>query len=102
MIVSLVQPMSIRQAAEVLKHSQNADERKAAAEALGDIGGLDAVQGLLSIVEDPGWPVRQAAARALGRLCEEAVEPALRSLSNDENAVVRRTARQALAALEVC
>jgi HEAT repeat protein len=94
--------MSIQQAAEVLRHSQNADERKAAADALGNIRGLDAAQGLLRIVEDPGWPVRQAAARVFGRLCEEAAAQALRTLSKDDNAVVRRTARQALAVLEMC
>lgn len=68
---------------------ENGQVRRAAAEALGDIGSeaVDAVPVLIQILEDEEWSVRKAAITALGNIGPEAAEavPALVQELRDES-----------------
>jgi HEAT repeat protein len=70
--------------------------RRAAAEALGQIGDPRAVEALTSALDDESAAARQAAAEALGQIGDpDAVEPLIGAL-NDQNAKVRVAAAAAL------
>jgi hypothetical protein len=73
--------------------------RAAAADALGAIGGDDAVAVLLRMLADPAAEVRQAATRGLGRLEHWASAAALLPLLGDPTWPVRRESALALAAM---
>ena len=68
-----------------------------AAEALGLIGDIRAVDGLTEALKDEDWLVRRNAAESLARLGDRRVIDALLPLLEDENDMVRDTAEGALA-----
>ena len=73
--------------------------RRAAAEALGDLGDSQAVPPLIQALGDSGWDVRRAAAEALGAVGDPQAIPALiKALGNDGGAV-RSAAAEALGAI---
>ena len=75
------------------------DVRRAAAEALGNLGDSRAVEPLIKALGDKDDGVRWAAANALGKLGDSrAVEPVIRALGNTDRAV-RRAAAEALNSL---
>jgi HEAT repeat protein len=74
--------------------------RRAAAEALGDLGDRHTVEPVIAALQDENAEVRQAAAEALGDLGDRrAVEPLIAVLQ-DENAEVRQAAAEALGRLD--
>lgn len=73
--------------------------RAAAADALGALGGDEAVTVLCRLLGDPATEVRQEAARALGRLRHWASAAALLPLLSDPTWPVRRQSALALAAM---
>src|SRR5437660_713712 len=73
--------------------------KRHAAEALGLIGDLRALQGLAQALQDEDWLVRRNAAESLARLGDRQVVGALVPLLEDENDMVRETVEGALASL---
>jgi HEAT repeat protein len=74
------------------------EERRRAAEALGDSGGAEVVEALCAALADPEWFVRAEAARALGRIgAAEGVECLAAALEHAD-LHTRLTAIEALAA----
>lgn len=73
--------------------------RAAAADALGGLGGDEAVAVLVRLLGDPEMDVRQAGARALGRLQHWASATVLLPLLGDPTWPVRRQSALALAAM---
>ena len=72
------------------------DVRRAAAEALGEIGDAAAVPGLLAALRDADADVRREAAWALGRIGDAAAVPGLLAALRDADADVRWAAAAAL------
>jgi HEAT repeat protein len=70
--------------------------RRAAAEALGDIGDPQAVPALIQALGDSDWDVRWAAAKALGKLGDPQAIPALIQALGDSDWDVRFAAAWAL------
>jgi HEAT repeat protein len=85
----------VRPLLEVL-HDTDRNLRRAAAEALGEIGDPQAVAALLVALEDEHWSVRCAAAAALGHLRSPKTVPALLAHLDDADATVCRSAIAAL------
>ena len=85
--------------AEMIEQLESSDsdtwQRARAADALGELGDMEAVPPLTKALKDPDELVRQSAARALGVLGPLAYE-ALADLLNDEAPAVRREAVYAL------
>ena len=74
--------------------------RWTAAIALGEIGGAEAVRGLMQAINDPDWDVRYSVIRALGKARHPAAVPALvEVLKNDRNFNYRGEAADALGAI---
>jgi HEAT repeat protein len=72
------------------------DMRRAAAQGLSDVGGLDHLPVLLALADDADWDIRNSAARGLGRLGSPETRTALLTLARDVESVVAATARAAL------
>jgi energy-coupling factor transporter ATP-binding protein EcfA2 len=66
--------------------------RRAAAEALGQIGDPQATPALIQALQDEEWLVRQAAAEALGQIGDPQATPALIQALQDKEWVVREAA----------
>lgn len=100
--VKLVQALAKKGAVEdvikILLNDEDPQARKAAAFALGDLGGEKAVDALIKALEndkDPG--VRHVAAFSLGRIGNnKAVDALLKALKNDNNPSVKLRAIYAL------
>jgi HEAT repeat protein len=58
--------------------------RRAAAEALGQLGDARAVEPLIARLGDAAWNVRRAAAEALVKIGAPAVEPLIGRLGDDD------------------
>ena len=72
------------------------DMRRAAAQGLSDVAGLDHLPVLLALADDADWDIRNSAARGLGRLGTPEARSALLTLARDVESVVAATARAAL------
>ena len=72
--------------------------RRAAAKALGNIGGTEAIRPLIrALTGDKEWSVRRTAADALGEIgSTEAITPLLQALTGDKDGSVRGAAANAL------
>lgn len=79
--------------------SSNPDARRIAAQALGEIGSIDSVADILSLLNDPDELVRSAAAAALGQIGSAAAVPALLELLQEDSSKVRQDAAIALGRL---
>jgi hypothetical protein len=75
------------------------DVRRAAAEALGDLGDPQAIPALIKALGDSDWVVRRASAEALGKLGDPQAIPALIKALGDSDWVVRRASAEALGAI---
>lgn len=75
--------------------NENNDVRREAAEALGRIGDVKAVEPLIKTFVDMNEQVRHSAAEAVGRIGESAIEPLSRALRDGEM-IVRMQAVRAL------
>lgn len=73
--------------------------RKAAAEAMGAIGGKDAVGPLCAALSDTSWQVRAASAKALGACGDKSALPYLQGLVEDEAFWVRANVQETLSIL---
>jgi HEAT repeat protein len=74
----------------------NLDMRRAAAQGLSDVAGLDHLPVLLALADDADWDIRNSAARGLGRIGTPETRTALLTLARDVESVVAATARAAL------
>ncbi len=73
-----------------------------AAKALGEFGGAEAVEALLSALGDKQDVMRAAAAEALGKIGDKrAIEPLNTLLTTDEEEIVRKAAATALRQMEI-
>ena len=72
------------------------DMRRAAAQGLSDVAGLDHLPVLRALADDGDWDIRNSAARGLGRLGTPEARSALLTLARDVESVVAATARAAL------
>jgi HEAT repeat protein len=70
--------------------------RRAAAQGLSDVAGLDHLPVLLTLADDADWDIRNSAARGLGRIGTPEAHTALLALARDVESVVAATARAAL------
>jgi HEAT repeat protein len=75
----------------------NPENRASAADALGNIGGVDAENSLLPMLSDPHGLVRNAVAGALFRMGNFSGEGILREMAANENASFRITAARLMA-----
>jgi HEAT repeat protein len=78
----------------VLK-SSDADARRWAAVALGDVGAKQAVQPLIGVLKDSDVKVRRSAAQSLGKIgpdAKEAIQPLISALSDSDKEVKSRAA----------
>ncbi|MDF2626765.1 MAG: lyase domain protein repeat-containing protein [Symbiobacteriaceae bacterium] len=82
-----------------LQTSSSADVRAAACRALGRLETPDAVELLVSALDDEAWEVRAQALRALGRIGDPTAAPAVFRLLAGENPWVIFNAATALAAM---
>ncbi|MBT8507647.1 hypothetical protein AZH53_04340 [Methanomicrobiaceae archaeon CYW5] len=76
-------------------HHPEASYRWGAAQGLGRLGDLRALDPLLEAVHDDDWRVRFKAAWALGELGDRRALPALRRLARDPVETVRDSAEKA-------
>lgn len=67
-----------------------------AAQTLGKMGAVAALDDLIAALDAFEWPVREQAALALGRLGQRTAIPAVRAALDDPAAPVQRAARHAL------
>ncbi|MBA3555886.1 MAG: HEAT repeat domain-containing protein, partial [Gemmatimonadales bacterium] len=72
------------------------DMRRAAAQGLSEVAGVEHLAVLLRLGEDADWDIRNSAARGLGRLGTAEARTALLTLVRDVESVVAATARTAL------
>ena len=92
-------PAAVEPLTPATKHA-DAEVRRAAVNALGQIGGAGAVEPLTAALADADWMVRYRAARWLGQLNDQrAVEP-LQAALKDDNEMVRQAAAEALKKLQ--
>ncbi len=85
---------------EKLVREGDKDERKIAADILGDIGDRAAVPALVKCLQDPDENVRAAAGEALGMLGDSSVAPHLAELLRQDGLVVQLSCLDALDRLE--
>ncbi len=91
-VVKLKTRHNIKGLIKALGYEQDSDVRKAAANALGEIGDTRAVEPLIAALKDQ-WPVAITAIEALGHFGTMAVEPLITILKNyDENGSQRNAA----------
>jgi HEAT repeat protein/energy-coupling factor transporter ATP-binding protein EcfA2 len=76
--------------------SEDSDVRCRAADALGEIGGEQAIAGLIEALKDQDFDVSWRAAEALGEIGGEQAVPGLIEASKDEDSFARRSAAVAL------
>lgn len=81
---------------EALSYQDDANVRRAAAEALGQVGGSQAAEALVAALRDPQEPVRKAAAEALGKVGDADTVKLLEPLVGDSDENVRRAALEAV------
>ena len=81
---------------EASRSQGNPDVRKAAVEALGLVGGSQAVELLVAALRDPEESVRKAASNALGKVGDASAVKRLEPLVADENQDVRAAALEAV------
>ncbi len=88
----------VRQIVELLRDEKTV--RWDAAKVLGRIGGTEAVGGLIQVLNDPDWDVRNAVIRALGQARDTvAIPPLVELLKNEPNFNYRHNAVEALGAI---
>lgn len=97
----LAAPPTVRELAERLKHGEDFRVRLQAALELGKTADPDALDPLLSGLQDPNASVRTAAAAALEQLGDPAAIPALKIKRLDRSEAVRKQVKVALESLTV-
>jgi HEAT repeat protein len=70
--------------------------RRAAAQGLSEVAGIDQLPVLIPLAADADWNIRNEAARALGRLATPETRAVLLTLVRDVESVVAATARASL------
>ncbi|MDD3043633.1 MAG: HEAT repeat domain-containing protein [Methanosarcinaceae archaeon] len=90
-------PRAVEALTERVETEENWLERRIMAETLIEIGGTEAVEPLIMLLEDKDYRIRQSAAMGLGKLrATEAVDALLEALETERERVVRQAEVSAL------
>lgn len=82
--------------------NSDSEIRFEAARACGEIGGDEAVPGLLALLEDSDHEVQEASIMALGKIGGQEARLALQQLSKSPDTRIKEAAKSALTELETC